>query len=49
MPQNLICEQLKELDIDISSGQVNRLLVEDKQSFDSQQSQVLQAGLQTWQ
>ncbi len=47
VPQNLICEQLKELDIDISSGQVNRLLVEDKQSFHSQQSQVLQAGLQT--
>ena len=33
VPQNLILEQLRELGIDISAGQVNRLLVEDKESF----------------
>lgn len=47
VPQNLILEQLKELGVDISAGQVNRILVEDKESFHSEQSQVLQAGLET--
>lgn len=47
VPQNLILEQLRELGVDISEGQVNRILVEDKESFHSEQSQVLQAGLQT--
>ncbi len=47
VPQNLILEQLRELGVDISSGQVNRILVEDKESFHSEQSQVLQAGLET--
>ncbi len=47
VPQNLICEQLRELGVDISTGQVNRLLVEDKESFHTEQSQVLQAGLET--
>ena len=47
VPQNLILEELKELGIDISAGQVNRILVEDKQDFHREQSQVLQAGLET--
>ena len=47
VPQNLILEQLKELGIDISAGQVNRILVEDKESFHAEQSEVLQAGLET--
>jgi DNA-binding transcriptional MerR regulator len=47
VPQNLICEHLGELEIDISQGQVNRILVEDKESFHSEQNLVLQAGLQT--
>ena len=47
VPQNLICEQLRELGMDISAGQVNRLLVENKESFHNEQSQVLQAGLET--
>ncbi len=47
VPQNLICEQLRELGVDISAGQVNRLLVENKESFHTEQSQVLQAGLET--
>lgn len=46
VPQNLILEQLRELGVDISEGQVNRILVEDKESF-HEQSQVLQAGLET--
>jgi len=47
VPQNLILEQLRELGVDISAGQVNRILVEDKESFHTEQSQVLQAGLET--
>ena len=33
--------------MDISAGQVNRILVEEKESFHTEQSQVLQAGLET--
>lgn len=47
VPQNLVLEQLRELGVDISEGQVNRILVDDKESFDTEQSQVLQAGLET--
>jgi len=43
----LIVEQLRELGIDISSGQVNRILICDKESFHAEQKQVLQAGLET--
>lgn len=47
VPQNLILEQLRELGVEISAGQVNRILVEDKESFHTEQSQVLQVGLET--
>ena len=47
VPQNLICEQLRELGVDISAGQVNRLLVKNKESFHREQTQVLQVGLET--
>ena len=47
VPQNLILEQLRELGVDISAGQVNRLLVENKESFHTEQTSVLQAGLET--
>ena len=47
VPQNLIGEQLRELGIDISTGQINRLLVEEKEAFHQEQNQVLQSGLQT--
>ncbi|MGK7872365.1 MAG: hypothetical protein AB4426_03330, partial [Xenococcaceae cyanobacterium] len=47
VPQNLILEQRPELGVDISAGQVNHLLVEDKESFHTEQSQVLHAGLET--
>jgi hypothetical protein len=47
VPQNLIGEQLKELGIDISTGKINRFLVEEKEAFHREQNQVLQALLQT--
>jgi Membrane-bound metallopeptidase len=47
VPQPLIREQLRELGIDISAGQVNRLLITNKESFHAEQQKVLQAGLET--
>lgn len=47
VPQPLITEQLRELGIDISSGQVNRILICDKESFHGEQKEVLKAGLET--
>ena len=47
VPQNLICEQLRELGVDISTGQVNRILIENKESFHAEQNQILQVGLET--
>lgn len=47
VPQPLIVEQLRELGIDISSGQVNRILISDKESFHQEQQEVLRTGLET--
>ena len=47
VPQPLIYEQLREWGIDISTGQVNRLLNEEHQRFEQEQYQVLKAGLET--
>jgi Transposase IS66 family len=47
VPQPLIHEQLREWGIDISTGQVNRLLNEEHQIFEQEQDQVLKAGLET--
>jgi hypothetical protein len=47
VPQPLIHEQLREWRIDISAGQVNRLLNEEHQIFEQEQQQVLKAGLET--
>jgi hypothetical protein len=47
VPQPLIYEQLREWGIDISAGQVNRLLNEEHQRFEQEQHQVLKAGLET--
>ena len=33
--------------MDISAGQVNRILIENKESFHAEQNQVLQVGLET--
>jgi hypothetical protein len=45
--QTLILEELRELGIDISAGQVNRILIENKESFHQEQEQVFQVGLST--
>ncbi len=37
----------RELGIDISAGQVNRILIENKESFHREQEQVFQVGLET--
>lgn len=47
VPQPLIVEQLREFGIEISAGQVNRLLMEEKASLHTEQQEVLQAGLET--
>jgi uncharacterized coiled-coil protein SlyX len=47
VPQPLIVEQLRELGIDISTGQLNRLLICDKKLFHAEAQEVLFAGLST--
>ncbi len=47
VPQNLILEELREFGVDISAGQINRILIENKESFHAEQNQVLQVGLET--
>ena len=47
VPQPIIYEQLREWGIDISTGQVNRILNEEHQRFEQEQHQVLRAGLET--
>jgi hypothetical protein len=44
--QPLILEQLWELGVDISAGQVNRLITEDKERFHEEKEQILRVGLQ---
>lgn len=46
VPQPLIVEQLREFGIEISVGQVNRLLIEEKAAFHTEQQEVLSAGLE---
>ncbi len=43
--QPLLLAQLRELGIDISSGQLNRLLVENKDEFHQEKDAILQTGL----
>jgi hypothetical protein len=44
--QPLILEQLQEWDINISSGQLNNILIEDKEQFHTEKDDILKAGLQ---
>ena len=44
--QPLILEQLWELGIDISSGQVNRIITEGKDRFHEEKDEILRVGLQ---
>ena len=43
--QPLLLEQLREWGIDISTGQLNRLLVEDKDSYHVEKQDILRVGL----
>ncbi len=45
--QPLILEQLLEWDINISAGQINRILNENKDQFHAEKDDILQAGLQS--
>jgi hypothetical protein len=45
--QPLLLEQLRELGIDISAGQLDRILTQDKDGFHQEKAEVLSAGLQT--
>jgi hypothetical protein len=45
--QPLLLEQLRELGIDISAGQIDRLLTHNKDGFHQEKAEVLSAGLQT--
>jgi hypothetical protein len=44
--QPLLLEQLLELGVDISSGEINRILTEDKDIFHHEKDEILSAGLQ---
>jgi hypothetical protein len=44
--QPLLLEQLHELDIDISTGQLNNILIENKERFHQEKDQILAVGLQ---
>lgn len=47
VPQPLIHEQLQDLGIAISTGQINRILIEGKTAFHQEQQSVLRVGLAT--
>jgi len=44
--QPLILEQLLELGVDISAGQINRIITEGKASFHKEKDEILRVGLQ---
>lgn len=44
--QPLLLEQLHEMGIDISAGQLNNILIEDKDRFHTEKDQILAAGLE---
>jgi hypothetical protein len=43
--QPLLLEQLRELGVEISAGQLNRLLIEDRQAFHAEKAELKAAGL----
>ena len=45
--QPLLLEQLLDLGIDISAGQIDRILTQDKDDFHQEKAEVLSAGMQT--
>jgi hypothetical protein len=46
VPQGLLLAQLRRLGLDISAGQLNNILTQDKEVFHHEKDEVLQAGLQ---
>ena len=46
VPQKLILQQLREWGVAISSGQLNRILIEGHDRFHAEKAEVLQAGLE---
>jgi uncharacterized coiled-coil protein SlyX len=44
--QPLLLEQLWEVDVDISSGQLNRIITEGKQRFHEEKDEILRVGLE---
>jgi hypothetical protein len=46
VPQNLILEQLHDIGVEISEGQLNRILLEKKDSFHTEKESLLQVGLE---
>jgi hypothetical protein len=46
VPQHLILEQLHDIGVDVSEGQLNRILVEAKDSFHEEKEALLGVGLQ---
>lgn len=47
VPQPILLEQLREWGIEISTGQLNNILTENKETFHAEQQQVLRVGLET--
>jgi Transposase IS66 family len=47
VPQHLIHEQLKAFNIEISTGQVNRILMAANAAFEAEQTAVLRSGLES--
>ncbi len=47
VPQHLIFEQMREWCVDISEGQINRILTEKGDAFHTESENVLQAGMQS--
>lgn len=47
VPQHLIHEQLKAFNIEISTGQVNRILMTANTAFEAEQTAVLRSGLES--
>ncbi len=43
--QPLILEQLRELGVDISAGQINRIITEGKERFHKEKDEILRVGL----
>lgn len=46
VPQNLILQQVWELGVRISAGELNRIIIEEKEAFHAEKDELLRAGLE---